>query len=71
MPKKKPETPWTDEHWLKAIWESVDDPKQAVELLFAYYRDADRADRTSRAQMYLHLGMLSGLVLRLLSGQPR
>lgn len=31
-----------------------------------YYRDADRADRTPRELLYLHLGMLTGAVDKLL-----
>jgi hypothetical protein len=51
---------------LTAIMQTIpDDPIQGVTLLHDYYRDADRADRTSRATMYLHLGLLSGVILRL------
>lgn len=34
------------------------------ELVYEYYRDADRADRTSRSAIYLHLGILLGVVQR-------
>ena len=54
-----------DRAHLQAIMDATD-PLQIVMLLHAYYQDADRAERTSRSQMYLHLGLLSGLVLRVL-----
>jgi len=34
-------------------------------MIRAYYRDADRADRTPREFLYLHLGLLSGVIDRL------
>lgn len=37
--------------------------KELIGLLYDYYRDADRADRTPRAYLYLHMGMLCGLVM--------
>ena len=45
-----------DERQLIAIMEEHD-PVRFAHLLFTYYHDNDRADRTSRHQMYLHLGM--------------
>jgi hypothetical protein len=45
------------------------DPEEIVTRMYDYYHDRDRADRTSREQMYLHLGMLSGLVMRVLNGR--
>ena len=36
------------------------DPVELANLIYGYYRDADRADRTSRSQMYLHLGCWPG-----------
>jgi hypothetical protein len=50
---------------LAAIHETSD-PEQIVTRMYDYYHDRDRADRTSREQMYLHLGMLSGLVMRVI-----
>lgn len=48
------------------------DPDRLARLMFDYYHDADRADRTSRSQMYLHLGMLSGAILRVVDDRrPR
>jgi len=41
------------------------DPRQFVTKLHAYYRDAGRAARTSRELMYLHLGMATGMIARL------
>lgn len=57
-----------DKKRLQAIMEAID-PKELVRLIHAYYADADRADRTSRSQMYLHMGMLSGTILTLLDRQ--
>jgi hypothetical protein len=33
-----------------------------IALLHAYYHDLDRADRTPRGILYLHLGLLIGLL---------
>lgn len=30
--------------------------------IYDYYHDVDRANRTPRAVMYLHLGMLTGII---------
>jgi hypothetical protein len=54
-----------DRQRLVAIMEATT-PEALVQLVFAYYHDADRADRTSRPQMYLHMGMLAGAVMRAL-----
>lgn len=48
---------------LKAIEESHD-PKQTIALLHDYYGDLDRANRTPRAFLYLHLGWVIGFVER-------
>jgi hypothetical protein len=40
------------------------DGKTLVQLIQDYYRDLDRAQRTSRATLYLHLGMLSGALIQ-------
>jgi hypothetical protein len=45
------------------------EPVRLAHLVFDYYHDNDRADRTSRSQMYLHMGMLCGAMLRLAKGQ--
>lgn len=43
---------------------TTDDPLRLAQLLHQYYRDADRADRTPRAWLYLHLGLLAGRLER-------
>ncbi len=50
---------------LQAIHAAVDDPDHLVGLVMEYYRDLDRADRTSRPFLYLHLGILAGALERL------
>ena len=60
-----------DRAQLAAIMDATSEPEHLANLVFTYYRDADRADRTSRSQMYLHLGMLAGAVLRALDAQKR
>jgi hypothetical protein len=54
-----------DERSLKAILDALDDPLQLTARVFDHYRDSARAERTSRATMYLHLGILSSVVRRL------
>jgi hypothetical protein len=56
----------------KLLSEMVDDHTERgfAERLWAYYHDADRADRTPRSVMYLHLGMLAGIVMRLTAVKP-
>jgi len=56
-----------DKKRLTEIFEAPD-PEQMAARIFDYYHDADRADRTSRSQMYLHMGMLAGAVMRALDG---
>lgn len=48
-----------DELLLQGI-EDAPDLATARERLEAYYRDRDRADRTPREILYLHMGLLSG-----------
>ncbi len=46
---------------LQAILLETDD-RQRVQLIIAYWHDdMDRADRTPRAVLYFHIGMLCGL----------
>jgi hypothetical protein len=54
----------TDAQLLTEIDDSKDD-RRTVELMMAFYCDNDRAERTSRAQLYFHLGTLCGMVARL------
>jgi hypothetical protein len=54
-----------DKKRLLEIHETTD-PEQLSTRLFEYYHDVDRANRTSRSQMYLHMGMLTGTVMRVL-----
>jgi hypothetical protein len=56
----------TDADFQAAILDSVDDPRRITEAIRAYYFDRDRADRTSRELLYLHVGLLCGVILRLL-----
>lgn len=39
-------------------------------LIHAYYGDLDRADRTPRGVLYFHLGLLAGLLDRVLQERP-
>jgi hypothetical protein len=39
-----------------------DDPLRVADLIRRYYADMDRAERTPRGILYLHIGILSGLV---------
>jgi hypothetical protein len=55
--------PPSDTELLAAIMECRD-PALFGRLVYIYYHDADRAERTSRAQLYLHLGMLCGLLAK-------
>ncbi len=41
-----------------------DDPVKLVGLIYEHYQDTDRADQTSRSLMYLHLGLLCGVIMR-------
>ena len=59
-----------DERLLWAMHDAITDPPTFLAALQAYYRDGDRADRTSRALLNLHLGMCAGVIQRLLEG-PR
>jgi hypothetical protein len=40
--------------------EHTNEPRLVAQLLHSYYGDLDRANRTPRAFLYLHLGMLIG-----------
>lgn len=49
-----------DGELLAAIAESAGDIVMTSRLMHHYYMDADRADRTPRQLLYLHLGILMG-----------
>jgi hypothetical protein len=53
-----------DRDALRAIEQLTDahDAQGLARAILAYYRDGDRADRTPRPFLYLHLGILSGLL---------
>jgi hypothetical protein len=53
-----------DKARLTAIMGAVDDPERLAGLIYEYYRESARADRTSRSSMYLHMGILAGALLR-------
>lgn len=55
-----------DKARLKAIGAEKDD-RQVVVLIGDYWYDERRADRTPRSYFYFHIGMLSGMVMRLLA----
>jgi hypothetical protein len=40
------------------------DDAEVAKRVFTYYRDAERAARTPRGTLYLHIGVLCGLVLK-------
>jgi hypothetical protein len=50
-----------DARLTRAISEAPDQVTAAARIR-DYYRDLDRADRTPRKILYLHLGMLSGIL---------
>jgi hypothetical protein len=58
------EQPWTDEQWIAAI-AGERDPMCLLELIHKFYGVPDRADRQSRSLLFLHLGHLSGMIMRL------
>jgi hypothetical protein len=57
-----------DRACLAAIHATVDDRARA-RLIRDYWHDGRRADRTPRAWAYLHLGLLSGIIDRLLDAK--
>jgi hypothetical protein len=61
----------TDAELLREIVEAVEDPARLVDLIHAYYSDAARAERTDRAVLYIHLGLLSGVIMRYENFQAR
>jgi len=55
-----------DEIFLKEIgdWEG-DDPVEFGTLIMNYWGNLDRSERTSRAYMYLHIGMMVGTMMKM------
>lgn len=71
MPRKKPRPPVDENDPLtltdddRRLLQQISDSGTAEEgtaLLTAYYGDLDRADRTPRIFLYLHMGLLAGFV---------
>jgi hypothetical protein len=46
------------------------DPAAAARLVRAYYADYQRAERTPRGLLYLHLGFIAGLLERVTAARP-
>lgn len=60
----------TDLELHQAIIDAVRQPRELARLVRGYYRDADRADRTSREMIYLHMGLMIGVLEQLAKRQP-
>lgn len=54
----------TDRELLTELF-NEDDPVEFAQRLYAFYHDIDRANRTSREYMYLHMGLAVGMILKL------
>lgn len=63
MPDLTPDD-WQQLRALMNLTDAFDDREFMLQLR-AYYGDMDRAERTPRSYLYLHLGMLSGIIERL------
>jgi len=59
-----------DQAALAAIWTAPDD-RSRLDRLTAYWRDDDRSARTPREMLYLHLGIVAGMCLRLLDERAK
>jgi hypothetical protein len=59
-----------DRERLLAIWHAAD-MRAALPLIHAYYQDRDRADRTPRSFLYLHLGVVVALVEKIIEEVDR
>jgi hypothetical protein len=55
------ELPPMDRALADAIFEAEDQVTIAA-LIRQYYRDLDRAERTPRPLLYVHMGMLAGII---------
>jgi hypothetical protein len=60
------ELPTEDDRACLAAIHASDDDRARARLIRDYWHDGVRADRTPRAWAYLHLGLLSGIIDRLL-----
>lgn len=58
-----------DDHGLLTAIVNESDFHKRCALVVNYWQDLDRADRTPREIMYFHIGMLAGMVDRLLYEQ--
>lgn len=56
----------SDEALLRRILDTRGEDHRIAMLIREYWADADRADRTPREHLYLHLGIVTGITLRLL-----
>jgi hypothetical protein len=59
-----------DKNLLREIAETVSDGDR-TRLIIAYWRDGNRAHRTPRGVAYLHLGILSGIIAKILPDEDR
>jgi hypothetical protein len=60
----------TDEELRAAIMDTHD-PVDLARRIFDYYHDPNRGREASRELMMVHLGMLTGAILRLDERRPR
>jgi hypothetical protein len=51
-----------DDHDRLRLLNEERDPRAFAERLFDYYHDLDRANRTPRELLYLHLGMATAMI---------
>lgn len=59
--------PRTDAEWIAAI-AAEHDPPRLVALVHEFYGNTNRADRQPRWLLVLHLGLLSGVIMRMAEG---
>jgi hypothetical protein len=55
---------------LRAILDAVDRPAELVRWLVYCYNDSARAARIDRATLYLHIGLVTGVLARTLEADP-
>lgn len=56
----------TDKELLEEIALSIDNPDKFSRLMLDFYDDLDRAERTNRRIIYLHIGILVGMIRNLI-----